>query len=183
MKTMRKNEIDIIILGIMMNGPMHGYQLKQYLQGDYFKHFVSISIGSLYTRLSQFESEGLIEGKREIQDKVPDKKVYCITDAGKKHLVKLVATPIAITGVIFLDLNDFMTHALFFDHVSKTQRHDVIEPFYEYVKVQLRHADVSSESFTSHDILLSEQQVRTLRIGKNVLDDMAIYLEGLMQIS
>ena len=179
---MRKSEIDIIILGMMMDGPMHGYQLKQYLQGDYFKHFVNISIGSLYTRLSQFESEGLIEGKREIQDKVPDKKVYCITDAGKKHLVELVATPIIITGVLLSDLNDFTTHALFFDHISKRQRQDVIKPFYDYVKDQLRHADVSRESFTSHGIILSEHQVRTLDIGKDVLEDMAIYLEGLMDM-
>ena len=179
---MRKYEIDIIILGIMMDGPMHGYQLKQYLQGDYFKHFVNISIGSLYTRLSTFEAEGLIEGKREMQDKVPDKKVYCITDAGKKRLAELVATPIDITGVLFLDLNDFMTHALFFDHISKRQRQNVIKPFYDYVKGQLRHADVSSESFASHGIQLSEYQVRTLGLGKDMLEDMARYLEGLMEM-
>ncbi len=179
---MRKNEIDIIILGIMMNGPMHGYQLKQYLQGDYFKHFVSISIGSLYTRLSQFESEGLIEGKREIQDKVPDKKVFYITDAGKKYLAELIATPIDITGVLFLDLNDFMTHVLFFDYISKRERQNFIKPFYNYVNDQLRHADVSSESFASHGIHLSKYQVRTLELGKDMLDDMARYLEKLMDM-
>ena len=180
---MRKYEIDIIILGIMMDGPMHGYQLKQYLHGDYFKHFVNISIGSLYTRLSAFEAEGLIEGKREIQEKVPDKKVYCITDAGKKRLAELVATPIDITGVLFLDLNDFMTHALFFDHISKKQRQNVIKPFYDYVKDQQRHADVSSESFASHGIHLNKYQIQTLGLGKYMLDDMARYLEGLMELS
>lgn len=180
---MRKNEIDIIILGMMMDGPMHGYQLKQHLQGDYFKHFVYISIGSLYTRLSRFEAEGLIEGKREMQDKVPDKKVYCITDAGKKRLAELVATPIDITGILFLDLNDFMTHALFFDHINKRQRHNVIKPFYDYVIDQLRHADVSSESFASHGIQFSKYQVRTLGLGKYMLEDMARYLKGLMEMS
>lgn len=179
---MRKNEIDIIILGMMMDGPMHGYQLKQYLQGDYFKHFVCISIGSLYTRLSQFEAEGLIEGKREVQDKVPDKKVYFITDAGKKRLTEIVATPIDMTGVLFLDMNDFMTHALFFDHISVSQRRNVIKPFHDYVKDQLRHADVSSESFASHGIRLSKYQVPTLGLGKAMLEDMARYLEGLMEM-
>ncbi len=179
---MRKSEIDIIILGMMMDGPIHGYQLKQRLRGDYFKHFVDISIGSLYTRLSRFEEEGLIEGQREVQDKVPDKKVYCITDAGKKRLADLVATPIDITGVLFLDLNDFLTHALFFDHIGKKQRRNVIKPFYDYVKGQLGHADVSSVSFTMHGILLNEHQVRTLGLGKAVLEDIARYIEGLMEM-
>jgi DNA-binding PadR family transcriptional regulator len=178
---MRKNEIDIIILGMMMDGPMHGYQLKQRLKGDYYKHFVNISIGSLYTRLSQFEAEGLIEGKREMQDKVPDKKVFYVTAAGKKRLAELVATPIDITDVLFLDLNDFLTHVLFFDHISKKQRQNFIKPFYDYVQGQLRHGDVSIESFAPHGIRLSEYQVRTLGLGMDMLEDMAKYLEGLME--
>lgn len=180
---MWKNEIDIIILGPLMDGPMHGYQLKQYIQGDYLKHFVYISIGSLYTRLSKFEAEGLIEGKRELQDKVPDKKVYYITEAGKRRLTELVAMPINITGVVFSDLNDFMTHALFFDHISKKQRLSVIKPYYDYIKEQLRHADVSRESFVSHGILFSDLQVLTLGMGNDVLEDIARYLEGLMDMN
>ena len=176
---MMKDEIDIIILGLLMSGPMHGYQLKQYVQRDYLKHFICISVGSLYTRLAKFEAEGLIEGKRELQDKVPDRKVYSITDAGKKRLKELVATPITITGVIFSDLNDFMTHALFFDHISEGQRWGVIKPYLDYITGQLKHADASREAYAEHGILLSELQVLTLLVGRDIMVDISKYLDGL----
>jgi DNA-binding PadR family transcriptional regulator len=179
---MWKNEIDIVILGSMMNGPMHGYQLKQYIQGDYFKHFVSISTGSLYTRLSKFEADGLIEGKREQQDKVPDKKVFSITEAGKRRLVELVVSPISISGVLLSDVNDFIIHALFFDYLSKEQRIGFIMPFYGYVRDQLKHADVTRDSFSSHGITFKDLQVLTFGMGRDVLKDVARYLEDLMEI-
>jgi DNA-binding PadR family transcriptional regulator len=167
----------------MMNGPMHGYQLKQTIQGDYLKHFVSVSTGSLYTRLSKFEAEGLVEGKREEQDKVPDKKVYSITQAGKKRLTELMTSPINISSVIFSDLNDFITRALFFDHLSKEERLQVIKPFYAYVQEQMKHADLSHDTFASHGIIFNDLQVFTLRVGGDVLKDVARYLEELMQIA
>lgn len=178
-----KNEIDIVILGLMMDGPVHGYQLKQTIQGDYLKHFVSISTGSLYTRLSKFEVEGLVEGKREQQDKVPDKKVYCITETGKRRLTELMTSPMDISGVLFSDLNDFITRALFFDHIGKEERLKVIKPFYDYVQAQARHSNVSRDSFASHGIIFGELQVQTLRMGGSILQDIARYLEELMKMS
>jgi len=176
---MWKNEIDIVILGLMMEGPMHGYQLKQNIQGDYLKHFVSISTGSLYTRLFKFEAEGLVEGKREQQDKVPDKRVYVITEAGKKRLRELLSTPISMSGVIFSDLNDFITRALFFNNISKERRLEVIKPFYRYVQEQIKHADSSK---SAHGIIVKDLQVLSIRMGGGILREIARYLEELQEI-
>jgi len=179
---MTKDEIDIIILGLLMNGPKHGYQLKQNVQGDYLKHFVSISVGSLYTRLSKFEAEGLIEGKLEPQDKMPDRTVYYITKAGKKRLKELVATPVDISGVLFLDMNSFVTHAIFFDHIGKKERIGVIEPYYSHIQAEIKHAAVSQATSAMHGITFSNLEMHTLGMGKNILEDIARYLEELRDL-
>ena len=89
-----KNEIDLVILGILMGAPLHGYMIKQAIEGSYGDRYFKLSNSALYPTLARLEKEGYIEGKRELQETVPDRKVYHITEAGRKKLVELVATPI-----------------------------------------------------------------------------------------
>lgn len=135
-----KNEIDLVILGILMGAPLHGYMIKQAIEGSYGDRYFKLSNSALYPALARLEKEGCIEGKRELQEAVPDKKVYHITEAGKKKLVGLAATPIEPSSTPGATDFNFKVHAVHFGFLTREQRRNVTMPFYEASKVELKEA-------------------------------------------
>jgi DNA-binding PadR family transcriptional regulator len=128
---MRKNEIDLMILGCLLLGPAHGYELKRRIAYSFGLLYPNLSNSVLYPRLSKFEKKGLIKGKVEAQHDAPSRKVYRITGAGFDHVKTLVATPIKSSGLIGGTYADELTvHIVFFGLITKEERRKVIEPYY-----------------------------------------------------
>ena len=135
-----KNEIDLVILGILMGAPLHGYMIKQAIEGSYGDRYFKMSNSALYPALGRLEKEGSIKGKRELQEAVPDKKVYHITEAGKKRFVELAATLIEPSSTPGATDFSFKLHAVHFGFLTKEQRCNVTMPFYEASKIELTEA-------------------------------------------
>jgi DNA-binding PadR family transcriptional regulator len=75
-------EVRLAILSLLGEGPKHGYQLMKELE-ERSGGFYRASAGSVYPTLQQLEDEDLISsGQQE------GKRVYGITDAGRKELEK-----------------------------------------------------------------------------------------------
>ncbi len=142
-----KKEIDLVILGILMGAPLHGYMIKQAIEGSYGDRYFKLSNSALYPTLAKLQKDGYIEGKRELQESVPDKKVYHITEAGRKRLVELAARPIEpSTSPGATDFN-FKVHAVHFGFLTKEERHRVTMPLYEDAKLELKSALEKRERF------------------------------------
>jgi DNA-binding PadR family transcriptional regulator len=135
-----KNEVDLVILGILMGAPLHGYMIKHAIETSYGDRYFKLSNSALYPALARLEKDGCIEGKREMQESVPDKKVYHITEAGRKKLVELAATPIEPSSTPGATDFSFKVHAVHFGFLTKEQRCNVIKPFYETSKIELQEA-------------------------------------------
>lgn len=176
---MGKSEIDAVILGMLLMGPAHGYEIKQRIDRTYARYYINLSVGSLYTRLTLFEKEGLIEGKREFQDKVPDKRVFQLTDAGRKRFKEILATPIDLTGMMWTDLQAFTVHAIFLNQIPKEQRENIIKPYRDSIKEQLDFARISRDKYASS---FDKPQMLTMVWGIDFLEKTLQYLEGLLEI-
>ena len=75
-------EVRLAVLSLLEEGPNHGYQLMKELEersGGLYR----ASAGSVYPTLQQLEDEDLIQS-----DQPEGKRVYHITDAGRKELEK-----------------------------------------------------------------------------------------------
>jgi DNA-binding PadR family transcriptional regulator len=56
-----------------------------------FTHFLEASFSSIYPALTQLHVEGLVSVRAQEQSGRPDKKVYALTEAGRKALAKAVS--------------------------------------------------------------------------------------------
>jgi DNA-binding PadR family transcriptional regulator len=129
---MRKNEIDLMILGSLLLGPTHGYELKRRVTYSFGLLYPNLSNSVLYPRLAKFEKDGLIKGKVEPQHDAPDRKVYRLTRTGFRHVKALVATPVKVSASTAGTYADELTvHIVFFSLISKKERRRVIEPYYD----------------------------------------------------
>lgn len=142
-----KNEIDLVILGLLAGSPLHGYMIKQAIEGSYGDRYFKLSNSALYPALARLEQGGYIEGKRELQESVPDKKVYNITDAGWKRLVELAATTIEPSSTPGATDYSFKVHAVHFGFLTKEERRKVTMPLYEDAKLELKEALEKREKY------------------------------------
>ena len=71
---------------------MTGYELKKFFDTS-VAHFWNAELSQIYPALKAMESEGLVEMKVEVQDDRPNRKVYSITDSGRRELLEWLAKP------------------------------------------------------------------------------------------
>lgn len=89
------------ILGLLADKPLHGYELK----AAYEEQLVagsSLNYGQVYTTLERLTRDGLVGHELVSQTERPDKKVYALTDEGRKQLKEWMSTP----SVVDLDLRN-----------------------------------------------------------------------------
>ena len=80
------------LLGFINYGPMTGYELKKFFDTS-VAHFWNAELSQIYPALKAMESEGLVEMKVEVQEDRPNRKVYSITEPGRRELLGWLAKP------------------------------------------------------------------------------------------
>lgn len=70
-----------------------GYEIRKLVSDGHFSHFVDASFGSIYPALAKMEADGLCISHEEQQDGKPNRKVYSITDEGRREFLKALCRP------------------------------------------------------------------------------------------
>lgn len=83
----------MLCLAVLSQGDASGYEIKKALEEPPLGHFQDTGFGSIYPALTKLTEEGLVEGTAMAQEKRPDKKVYAITDAGRRALTDALLEP------------------------------------------------------------------------------------------
>jgi DNA-binding PadR family transcriptional regulator len=81
--------LELAILGLLKQQPMHGYQLSREL-GESLGGFWRVSYGSLYPTLRRMEREGLVAPITGEPTGGRRKTVYDITDQGERAFLELL---------------------------------------------------------------------------------------------
>ncbi len=80
------------MLGLLANGPRHGYELKTAYE-DELVPGADLNVGQVYKSLDRLGRDGMVSHALVRQDVRPDKKVYEITRAGRKELKGWLGRP------------------------------------------------------------------------------------------
>ena len=76
-------KIDLVLLGLLMEQPRHGYDIKQEIDQRDMKSWVGISTPSIYNGLARLERQGALEAHKEPGGQHGDRTVYTITNQGR----------------------------------------------------------------------------------------------------
>jgi DNA-binding PadR family transcriptional regulator len=80
------------LLGLLANGPLHGYDLKSAYEQELVPES-HLNYGQVYTTLERLSRDGLVTHDVVRQSERPDKKVYELTREGRQLLREWLATP------------------------------------------------------------------------------------------
>jgi DNA-binding PadR family transcriptional regulator len=86
--------LEYIILGFLMHGDMSGYDVKRHM-GHSTACFYDASFGSIYPMLGKLQGEELVTMIESVGDG-KYKKLYSITDKGRKRFLEWLGEPIEI---------------------------------------------------------------------------------------
>ena len=82
-------DLRLVIMGLLMKGPAHGYDLKQTLERE-LSPFFEISSTPLYYTLKKLEHEGLVTKWSTVSGRRPKKDVYRLTTKGEEEIKELL---------------------------------------------------------------------------------------------
>ncbi|HEY5852802.1 MAG TPA: PadR family transcriptional regulator [Aldersonia sp.] len=116
--------LELAILGLLLESPMHGYELRKRLTG-LLGAFRAFSYGSLYPTLRRMQADGLIA-----EDVGPTgtlkrraRRVYQLTPLGEKRFAELLAD----TGPQNYTDDGFGVHLAFFSRTPAEARMRILE--------------------------------------------------------
>src|ERR1700679_1173113 len=116
--------LELAILGLLLESPMHGYELRKRLTG-LLGAFRAFSYGSLYPALRRMQSDGLI-AENAAPTGTPvrrARRVYEMTDAGRVRFSELVAD----TGPHNYTDDGFGVHLAFFNPTPAAAREPLLQ--------------------------------------------------------
>lgn len=116
--------LELAVLGLLLDTPMHGYELRKRLTG-LLGAFRAFSYGSLYPTLRRMQADGIIAEETGPQGtlKRRARRVYKLTPAGRERFAELVAD----TGPQNYTDDGFGVHLAFFSRTPAVARMRILE--------------------------------------------------------
>jgi len=167
--------LDLAILGLLKEGPMHGYELKKQLSGR-LGSFWSVSFGSLYPTLKKLARSGMVERVTSPTES-RRKQVYRITDEGEAEFLRLLEEGTGVgegrSGTVKED-ETFSVRLAFFRFVGPNTRIRLLERRREYLEEKLagwrrrlekardRGADPYTRALMEHNVASIEADIAWL---------------------
>jgi len=86
-RELASGDLPALILAVLTQSPLHGYAIAREVE-HLSEGALHMKEGTLYPALRVLEQDGLISGAWEAQAKGADRKVYTLTEAGRKETAK-----------------------------------------------------------------------------------------------
>jgi len=128
-------DIKTAILGFLGWKPLSGYELKKYLSQPDFIPW-SGNNNQVYTALLALEKEGCVTGQTVFCGQSSAKKVYTITDAGKRRLKEGVMSEAEPPQYV----NDFLLHIAWAEQLTGDEVAEMIDRYQKKVDAGLQMA-------------------------------------------
>ncbi len=138
--------------------PTHGYEIQKFLQVSGTDQWTKIHSGSIYYALTKLEKDKCIKVLREERTGSRIRKIYSITESGKKELHQLMAEeldrPISIIGSmkfftepILSTLKKDEMGKILTNHISKLQEQKEIWEKWYHMKIDEKASELPKLSF------------------------------------
>jgi PadR family transcriptional regulator AphA len=156
------------ILGLLESRPMHGYEMFQLFQGGILGQIIHLEMSQMYAFLKKLERLAYIEAELEPQGVRPPRKIFHLTEAGRRTFLEWLTTPVERPREIRLL---FLLKLYFVQRIEPGKMAHLIDQeviacrkFLDHLESQrLPAAETSDTAFLDHVVLRSRiHQTRAL---------------------
>ncbi len=135
------------LLGIISKKPVTGYDVVRIFKQQMI-YFWSTTHSQIYTESHKMENDNLIDHELVIQEVLPNKKVYSITDTGKKELIRwAIEEPLKPAKI----KDNFLIKSTIFPFLSVVEIIKLLDEVIEREEKILSMTKKWKEHFNSHE--------------------------------
>ncbi len=148
-----------LILGALMKGPAHGYQLRSNFITKILEEF-GINDGQLYPLLKKMTDEGLITKEIEYRDSGPNRHNYHITDRGRHEFLSWLAGDEGEGRAFRYEMirrDEFLNKAMYFKHLKNAEA-------LEKIKGQIKESESTLKDFNNAYSDMTERKVDSINL-------------------
>ena len=159
--------IELPILGLLRQKPMHGYELMRQIE-TLLGFIWQPSYGALYPMLKKLEQRGFVTGSGVQQGRGPQRQAYSVTDQGLTRLRTLLVGARAHT--------ELPVQVLFLDELSAEERDCLLRRARQQKAMALERLKTElaerAESGSKYQRMVMEYGIATLKHDLTWLDDL-----------
>jgi DNA-binding PadR family transcriptional regulator len=96
-------KIDLLLLGQLLDRPMHGYELYQQIQAEGIDDWFNVSMAGVYYSLGKLRDQGLVAESRQRGGRSARKSIYHLTDEGRDAFFAAMEAQAAGGDEVFMD--------------------------------------------------------------------------------
>jgi PadR family transcriptional regulator AphA len=164
-------DVKTLCLAVLHGGEATGYEIKKAFEEGPFSHFQTASFGSIYPSLNKLATEGLVTVEAREQDGRPDKKVYRLTPAGRRHFTASLMPDPGRDAV----RSDFLFLMFFAQQLAPGRAETLID---RQVAFYRGHLDVMNQRDADCDGTATQGQLFVRGFGRAIYQAAADYLEA-----
>jgi DNA-binding PadR family transcriptional regulator len=95
-------KIDLLLLGLLLDRPMHGYELYQQIQAEGIDAWFNVSMAGVYYSLGKLRDQGLVAESRQ-RGRSTRKSIYRLTEEGRSAFFATMEAQAVSQQKIYLD--------------------------------------------------------------------------------
>lgn len=135
------------ILGFLNYEPMSGYDLVKAFDSS-LQFFWHVQKSHIYLELKNLEKKGYVCGQTVIQTERPNKKIFSITETGKKAFMNWLLEGAGPEATHFK--NSFLMKVFFGGNMAPAQSADMLRKFKTECEAYLKHMETTPESIEKY---------------------------------
>ena len=161
-------ENELLFLGLLKDGPKHGYEIKRLIDEDLFP-FVGLRIKSIYYPLKKMEKLGLIKKDIGREGKFPEKYTYSLTQKGDKIFDHLINESFISIERPFFSIDLSLYFLQYVDKKIAKRRLRARVMFLKRIKKELQTVGINTKPakkhlkiILEHDLDLVEAEIKSI---------------------
>lgn len=163
----RKHRAQVVVLGLLLRGPSHGYQIAQALKGSWMGLWATVLPGSIYHALRGLGRQGLIRVDFSIRDSSPRGLPFCLSDKGRARLRELLEAELRSASKPY-PYGLYLAIA-FLVVIPRSQRFVLLAEALDCIAAELAQWCVEPETTSPFDVLIRSNARRHLELDRELL--------------
>lgn len=98
-------KLDLLILGMLVDRPMHGYELHQVLRSEGVEEWFNLSVAGIYYSLGKLRDRGLVSEAQQRSAVGGTKTIYRLTEEGREAFLQGMEELLGAQEKVYFDYN------------------------------------------------------------------------------
>ncbi len=180
MATPSATKIDLLLLGMLLDRPMHGYELYQQIQSEGIDEWFHVSMAGVYYSLGKLHDQGLVAESRQRGGRSVRKSIYRLTDDGRAAFFAAMENQALSQDQVYLDY-DVVIYLL--NKLPLQQAISLLEQHQAFLAEQSRQAQdalelVRDDGNSPLRLAVLEHRRRYLEMEENWMADVIHDIQG-----